>query len=194
MLRSARAALILAAAASLTLGGCGLTTPITTQRAYAASDGVRVAVSDDVRVENLLVLTESPEGPAVLIGMLVNDSRTETVTMTLTDAEGTEIVASELAPHSFDNLNDAPVEFPDAEAVPGSTVPVTVQVPGLDATTAAVPVLDGTLEEYQQYMDELPAAEEGASPQDGASPTDEATAEATETASPEPTETATTGG
>ena len=47
----------LAAAAVLSLSACGWSSPIRTQEMYAPSDGIRLDLAEDVRVENLMVLT-----------------------------------------------------------------------------------------------------------------------------------------
>lgn len=166
MLRRNRAALIIPATVLL-LGGCGLATPIATQTTYNASDGVRVDVSDDVRVNNLMVLTQDESAPGLLIGQLVNDSRTDDVDLVLSDADGAELYAAPVDAHGTDNLADDPVEVDLADAVPGSTVTVNVGVEGGETVTAQVPVLDGTLEEYAQYLEEHEPA--------GDAPTDDAT-------------------
>ncbi|MGM0386260.1 MAG: hypothetical protein ACQERF_09825, partial [Actinomycetota bacterium] len=72
----------LAAAAALSLGACGWASPIQTQVIYAPSDGVRLDLSDGVRVENLLVLTGGNFDDGWVLGSVANDRNTE-VTVTV---------------------------------------------------------------------------------------------------------------
>lgn len=171
MLRRPRTALLSAAATALLLSGCSFTSPYTTQMDYAPSDGVLVKVSDEVRVENLLVLTPDEDATDLLIGFVVNDSRTDPVDVTLADGEGGELWSGTLEPESTVNLNDEPVEL-DKGATPGSTVPVTVSAEGVDTVAAQAPVLDGTLPEYADYLEEYGRSDADSAP----SPTAESAA------------------
>ena len=66
----ARLAVVALAAAAL--AGCSVINPITSETHYAPSDGVQVAIGDNARGLNLLVVTTAKGAPAVLIGSLYN--------------------------------------------------------------------------------------------------------------------------
>lgn len=142
----------LIAAAALSMSGCALMTPITTQGPYAASDGVRVEVTDAVWVENLLLLTADEDQPALLIGVVANHSKTESAEYELLTADGAAVASGRLAADSFDNLNLDPVQVDGIDTVPGSTAVVVVRA-GSESTSVTVPVLDGTLDEYREFLE-----------------------------------------
>lgn len=153
MLRRSRTALISAAATALLVSGCSFTAPYTTQKSYAPSDGVQVELSDEVRMENLMVLTATEGTPDFLVGVLANDSRSESVEVTLSDEKGAELWSGTVEPHSTVNLNEEPVQI-DVDAAPGSTMRVDVAATGTEPVSAQAPVLDGTLPEYATYLEE----------------------------------------
>ena len=158
---------VLASAAALTLTGCGLMTPITTQGPYAASDGVRVEVTDDVWAENLLLLTADAEQPALLIGLVANHSKTDGAEYSLSTADGTELHSGSLEAEAVVNLNDEPVEVTGVDTVPGSTAVINVAAGG-EVSSVPVPVLDGTLEQYREFLEaagqDVPEPEERPEP------------------------------
>lgn len=140
-----RIAALVGAAALLT--GCGAASPIQTQELYAPSDGVRLELGGGIRVENIFLLTEDAGSPTRPIGALVNDSAT--------DAEVTLIVGSDsqtftIGPEGVVNLEDAAGVIEGADTVPGSTFAVQFVAGG--STIYDVPVLDGTLEPYDQLL------------------------------------------
>ncbi|HZK04642.1 MAG TPA: hypothetical protein VFC82_02205 [Actinomycetaceae bacterium] len=145
-----RIAGLAAVAATLALlSSCAWASPIRTQEKYAASDGVRVTLDDDgtVRVENLMVLTEAEGADAQLFGTIVNDT-TGPVTI------GVEIGGSEaefdIGAASVTRLEDQTGPFSHEGAVPGATIEVEFSYRGI--TSRAVPVLDGTLDPYSEYL------------------------------------------
>lgn len=147
MPRPARALAILAVplAAGL-LGGCGFASPIQTQQTYAASDGVRVQLSDDVRIENLLLLTAAEGEPGRLLGAVVNGSGDDA---TVSIDVGGEVTEVHVAAGQTANLAD---EEPLAAvgAAPGATIEVSIEFAG--TTVRAIPVLDGTIPPYDEYL------------------------------------------
>lgn len=151
MSRPARRPLSLAAVAvsALLVSSCAWASPIQTQELYAPSDGVRIVLDEDekLRIENFFVLTAEEGAPALPFGTLINDSGDDaTVSISLggTDAEvdveaGTEV-----------RLDEEMEPFTSEDAIPGATLEATVNYKG--AVTRSVPVLDGTLEPYDQYL------------------------------------------
>lgn len=149
MPRRLLAGLIAGMLALSALSGCTPLSPVKTQKSYAASDGVR-AQFDDLRVENLLVLTAEPGAPAQVFGTLVNNSH-QPATFTIQLGEQV-IVEQEVAADSQVKLplEESPVLEGDFK--PGAMVDGTVKVDSGDMQDVAVPVLDGTIAPYDEYL------------------------------------------
>lgn len=137
--------------ASLLVASCSAMTPIQTAELYNAGDGVRVDVSDDVRVENLMVLTDGEGGEGLVFGALVNDSAQE-VLMSVTIGDG-GIQLPVLPDGSVLLGSEELVVIPQVPAAPGGMVESVVEVTGYGAFEVLVPVLDGTLPQYEEYLD-----------------------------------------
>lgn len=146
--RSAIAAAVLGV--GLVLGGCAVANPITTQFSYAPSDGVRVQAADGVSVENLLVLTEGEGKPGHLLGAVVNHT-TQDVRVTLTVGQGSAIPVRVPAEGEV-NLTDQKATTSSVSVPPGATVPATVSADGTGEISVEVPVLDGTIPPYDEYL------------------------------------------
>jgi hypothetical protein len=146
--RSAIAAAVLGV--GLVLGGCAVGNPITTQYSYAPSDGVRVQAADGVSVENLMVLTEGEGQPGHLLGAVVNHT-TQDVRVSLTVGQGSAVPVHVPAEGEV-NLADQKVTTSSVSVPPGATVPGTVSADGTGEISVEVPVLDGTLPAYDQYL------------------------------------------
>lgn len=140
--RGAAAALSLAVVAGL--AACS---PITTDRPYAASDGIRVEVADGVTVENLLVLTSAEGAPGAVQGGLVNNGTTD-VTVAI-DTLRFDVPARSTVLLGGENGEEASI--PSVAAAPGAVLRIPVGTPE-DATEVPVPVLDGTLPEYTEHV------------------------------------------
>jgi len=144
-----------AIAAALALTGCSATNPITTHRDYAASDGVMVDVGD-LRLGNAMVLTSEQGAPGTLVGYVTNRGGEATeVWLRVADDSTDEgarfrVGAGEtvlLGPDA-----DETVEVSSVPAAPGAEVDVLVRTDRDGTATSAVPVLDGTLEEYADLV------------------------------------------
>ncbi|WP_258724288.1 hypothetical protein [Cellulomonas sp. NS3] len=164
------------------LAGCSATNPITTQEPYAPSDGVRVTLGD-LTAENLLVLTAGAGEAASLQGALSNDGA-ETLEVTFALEDGTEVGTVEVSAGDGVLLGGTDGEellFTSADA-PGATTDVTISTAAGGSETIAVPVLDGTLPEYEDLVPtSLPTTTPSAPT--GVDPTLEPTPTPTETAS-----------
>lgn len=149
--RMSRAGLAVASAALLS--SCMLASPVTTLEEYAPSDGTRIAVADGVAVENLLVLTEAEGEVGHVVGTIVNRSG-ETVTVQLDIGETGAPSPFEVPAGGNVALHDANVTVESIEAAPGATVPTAVQGPDGFNDVREVPVLDGTLPEYAEFLEQ----------------------------------------
>lgn len=140
----------LGAAAAALLTGCAAMTPIQTAQPYAASDGFRIAITPDVRAENIMVLTAEEGGEGQVLGALVNNTPEE-LTMSLTIGEGG--INMPVPANSQILLGvDEPVVVPAVPAAPGALVDARVEASGHGSVTRSVPVLDDTLPQYADYI------------------------------------------
>ena len=156
MVRTARRTRLAALATlggTLLLAGCSVANPITTAQPYAPSDGIRVALTDDVSVENLMVLTKGKGQEGHLLGAVVNRSG-ENVEVTFTIGEGGASVPVRVDAGDEVNFTDAGITTQSVDAAPGATVPATVSMPSAGDTQVQIPVLDGTIPPYDEYLDQ----------------------------------------
>jgi len=139
-------AIVLAAA------GCSTASPITTQRSYAPSDGVRVQLSDGVSAENLMVLTRGEGKEGLLLGGVVNRSTSgPTVTVTI-KLDGGSVYTFNLGPKGNVNFSDEDLMPTSVDAPPGATLPATVSASNAGSQDVDIPVLDGTIPPYSDYL------------------------------------------
>ena len=139
--------------AALALSGCSATNPIPTAEAYNVVDGVQMDLGGDVGARNLLVLTSGEGEAGVMTGALTNRSR--------------EDVEVELAPEGGDAVTvDVPaggtvllggqdgeeVELDSVPVMPGALMTVTASTPQGGTHEIRVPVFDGTLPEYAEFV------------------------------------------
>ena len=155
----------LAAGLALGLSGCNLIAPQATTIPYAPSDGIDVDL-DGAFVRNLLLIAdESGENFNVVFTGVNNGTEDVQVTINFID-QGSQQAAAEftLEPGSTEFGNpegDLPptlVSLPDVMV--GSTVDAYFQTPGGTEVQRDVPVLDGTLEEYADFVIDGSAAPE----------------------------------
>ena len=141
-----RAAALTLAATALTLAGCSATNPVTTNVAYAASDGVDETLGS-LTFGNLLVLASADQAPGTVLGSVTNAADHDaTLTIGIAGDETTLTVPA----------GATVLLGPDASAVPLRAVPAPpgalvelVLTSDLDGSvTRRTPVLDGTLEQY----------------------------------------------
>lgn len=147
----ARRAVAAAALAVLALGvtSCGAINEQATSFQYAASDGIVLNVAD-LEVRNLMLVSKSANDEARLIGSIINPSATA---QTLNLKLSTGSVSIPVPAKSVVDLEkDANEKVLSATGVtPGLQAPATLSIDGSSAT-AKIPVVDGTLEEYRQFV------------------------------------------
>ncbi|MBD8062745.1 hypothetical protein [Oceanitalea stevensii] len=136
--------------ASALVAGCSVMTPIQTAEPYNAGDGVRVVVTDEIRAENLLVLSEEEGGEGQVFGSLVNDSQ-EDVVMSVTIGDGGIQVPVPATGQVLLGVDEI-VVVPAVPVPPGANAEGLVEATGLGTVSANVPVLDSTLPQYADYV------------------------------------------
>lgn len=146
-----------AAVAAVLVAGCA---PITTQQEYAPSDGVRAQLGEQVKAENLMVVTSGEGEPGVLLGGVTNlGEQPAAVALTV----GAQVIDLPIEPGSTVLLgaasegDDATLSVTDISiaavpAPPGALTDLEIATPESGSITVAVPVLDGTLESYEEVV------------------------------------------
>lgn len=138
--------------AAAVLSGCSATNPITTEMAYAASDGVRATLGD-LTAENLLLVAAAADSPGALQGALTNRGEDSlTVELELDgSSERFRVASGETVLLGGENGEEVVLDTPGA---PGSTVEMVLSTAAAGEITVPVPVLDGTLPEYADLVPE----------------------------------------
>lgn len=136
---------------SLALTGCSVVNPITTQGPYAPSDGVRVEVADRVSVENLMVLTAGKGEVGRVLGAVVNRSGKD-VEVTLDLGEDGRPIPVGVAAGETVNLTDADISLAKVPVAPGAVLDSLIGATGSGDVAVPVPVLDGTIPPYDEYL------------------------------------------
>lgn len=195
-MKTRRIASSLALAAALALGatGCSLIAPQGTLEPYAPSDGIDVTI-DKIAVRNLLLIEDASGKNFNVVFTGVNNTTEDAIVRMTFVTESTEASTDfALAPGltSFGNPDGefAPqlVSLPGVKA--GTVVEAYFEVAGGGEAKYEVPVLDGTLAEYENYViskSQMRALEADANENDedskgaadGATTTDEAATEET---------------
>jgi len=153
----------------LSVTGCGFVNAQQTSHQYSASDGVRADLGQ-LELRNMLIVASGENQPGRVIGAVFNKSNSD-ATLTISGANGsqTEIPVKANSETYLNKEADAAV-LSTAGTKPGGLSPVTIRS-GSDSATLNVPVVDGTLPEYKEYL-----------PSSSATPTSTATSTATPTA------------
>ncbi|MEN5073719.1 hypothetical protein ABE437_07880 [Isoptericola cucumis] len=155
--RPARSVVVAASAAAgtLLLAACS---PTTTVMPYAPSDGARVNLTDTVRGLNLLVVSAAEGEPGTILGALANDSA-ETVEFELAPEGAAPLTVSVPAGETV-YLGGGAAEgeglealIDEVAAIPGGDLETTLSGAGAQEEFA-MPVFDGTLPEYADYVPE----------------------------------------
>lgn len=141
-------------AAALALAGCSYVNPITTQDNYAASDGTQL-LTEDFEALNLIVVSAGEGEPGALIGRVYNDTDEEIEFEISFDAE-TATTVPVPARSSVELTPLDGVEVPGTSPVMAGLLAEVGFATGANGFhTVLVPVMDGTLAEYQPLVDAL---------------------------------------
>lgn len=167
--RPARAAALVVGltAGLVALAGCSASNPITTQKPYSASDGVRIVLSDTLSAENLLVLTAAKGEAGTLLGALTNNGTdTERVSIAADGADdvtvrvpagATVLLTPDDTPDGAETSGTTgparqDVALSTVPVAPGAVLSVTLSSGAAGTHTLDVPVLDGSLPEYASLV------------------------------------------
>ena len=138
------------------LTGCSLNSEVESLRPYAPSDGVQADV-DSLKSRNVMFI-RNDNGQAVLIGSFINSSQNELMASIETlDANGDSVKFDfSIEPGGKYDLgyNGNPGVTLEIDDIAGSMRNVFLTAEG-DPFGKLVPVLDGTLEEYRSFVEDL---------------------------------------
>lgn len=136
--------------AMLSVSGCSLVAEQSTRMIYSPSDGI-VADLGPVLLRNIMIVSTNDGGAGRFIGTIANTGD-ESAEITI-DAGGasTDITVEAGGQFRFEEETDDDAVLEGLDTIPGSDLPVDFDVDG-DVTTIGVPVLDGTLEEYRDFV------------------------------------------
>lgn len=143
----------------LSVTGCGFVNAQQTSHQYSASDGVKADLGQ-LQLRNILIVASGEKEPGRVIGAVFNQG-TSDATLTISGANGsqTEIPVKANSETYLNTGSDSAI-LSSAGVIPGGLTPVTIRS-GSDSATINVPVVDGTLPEYKEY---LPTPSGSASP------------------------------
>jgi len=150
-----RAAVV--AMAALALTACSTINPITTSKEYQASDGVSVDLGDSAKGINMLVMTTAVEAPAVLTGSIHNSGNDELlVQITIDGVVATDVTVAPDATVQLGTGAEQTLVQGTSPSAPGGLAPVVFSTAEVGAVAVEVPVVDGTLNPYQDVVDTIP--------------------------------------
>ena len=136
--------------AMLGISGCSVINEQSTTRQYAASDGI-VEDLGPIELRNILIVSAEEGTPGALLGTIFNTSE-ETVQVTIEgENESTEITIEGDDKYVFEDETGDDATLEGISEIPGSLVDLDFSV-GSEATTYGVPVVDGTLAEYREFV------------------------------------------
>jgi hypothetical protein len=135
----------------LSVTGCGYINPQQTSEQYAASDGT-MADLGPLQLRNIMIISDGEDKPGRVIGAVYNSASKDAV-LTITGADGAQAQVPVKQNSSTLLDGDQQAILSKSGGKPGSLVELSI---GEDATNETakfkVPVLDGTIVDYQQYL------------------------------------------
>lgn len=125
--------------------GCAVMSPVQTDAAYQAADGVNLNLGQGLDARGLVIVgSTTAGGPGRLVGQLINDtdSPVEVSFTTMTGGGGAE-AKTRIPAHSSADLTAEPVMFA-ATGKAGDLVNVAISAPGSGTSQIDVPILPAT--------------------------------------------------
>ncbi len=145
------ASVVLAASVALGTSACNLVSPQATLKQYDASDGVSGSVGD-LKIRNAMVITDDGENGNLLVSV-TNAGGAHSVAIQFGDSNETiEKIIPEESTVSFGTDDDDAVFLEGIDAQAGSLMRVFFQYGDETGVELLVPVLDGALPEYSEFV------------------------------------------
>ncbi|WP_051427338.1 hypothetical protein [Arthrobacter sp. H20] len=153
-LQHTRAKRSLAAGAALVavLGatGCSVTSEQATTIQYAASDGI-VAEAGPLELRNVMVITSGEGEPGTILGTVFNPSDSAVQLTIEGENSSADITVPAEGKWVFEDETTDDGILEGVSEIPGALVDLNFVV-NSETVELRVPVLDGTLEEYREYV------------------------------------------
>ncbi|RLK47409.1 DNA modification methylase [Microbacterium telephonicum] len=144
----------LALGLALTFGvaGCSMVSPQATTIAYSPSDGVNVADSGPLIVRNALVIADEDGEQGNFLAAIINDTD-DAATLHIgvgADHQTVRVPARTTVSLGVDGVD--PLLFEGLDSKPGTDVEISFQSGDGEGVATAIPVLDGTLPQYAEFV------------------------------------------
>ena len=138
-------------AVALGATGCNMIAPQATTIPYSPSDGVNVPSSGPLKVRNALIVADESGRNGNFLAAIVNDTDED---QTLNIAVGGKAKTVRVDARSIVSLgvDERPLLLSGLDSKPGTGVSVTFQSGDGTAVEFAVPVLDGALPYYAEFV------------------------------------------
>ncbi|WP_394280417.1 DNA modification methylase [Microbacterium sp.] len=145
------ASIALGAAVVLGATGCNMLAPQATTIEYSASDGRNVPDSGPLKVRNAMIIANEDGSMGNFIAGIVNSTDEDLV---LNVGLGSDLQTIPVAARSTVSLGvtSAPMLFQNLGAIPGSDVEMSFQSGDGEGVEVAIPILDGTLPYYTEFV------------------------------------------
>lgn len=144
------AASLAVAALAFGVTSCGAINEQATSTDYAASDGINVDVAD-AQVRNLMLVTNSDDTQARLIGTVLNSSDSE-LTLTVEADSADPVTINVPADGKIKLEDDANKQVISDLGIAAGQHAESVFTAGGDTVDFSIPVVDGTLAEYRDFV------------------------------------------
>lgn len=128
-----------------------------TMNQYAAGDGARGDLGEQLSLENLMVLTAEQGAPGQLVGGVVNHWERPAEVSFAAEGMGETLTATAAGGETLLlNPDQESLVFSAVPVPPGAILDLQVSSPESGSVTIPVPVLDGTMSPYDEFLpDEL---------------------------------------
>ncbi len=144
----------IALGAALTLGaaGCSMIAPQATTIDYSASDGVNIPPSGPLDIRNAMVIADESGTAGNFLAAIVNDTdEPQTLVFGFGDDTTTlRVPARDRISLGVDG--EEPILLEDIDTLPGATLPMSFQSGDGEGVRTEVPVLDGVLPYYTEFV------------------------------------------
>ncbi len=147
----------IAAAAVIAIGatGCSLDPRVhATTREYSAAEGINVPGFGTVTVRNVVFIANDEGTEGNLIAAVINRGTTDaSVDFKVGEqTQSVEVPANTIVSLGVGDTVPLLFTLEGTATKPGADTPVTVNIPGQDAETIPVPIVDGTLEYFAPFV------------------------------------------
>ncbi|MGW9415969.1 hypothetical protein [Arthrobacter cupressi] len=153
----------------LSVTGCGYINAQQTSHQYAASDGVKADLGS-LQLRNIVIVSTGTDKPGRVIGAVFNQGSSD-ATLVIDGANGAQTsIPVKAKSETYLNEDSDSAILSSTGGNPGSLVTVSI-ASGSETAKLQVPVMDGSLVEYQKYLPAgaTPTATPGSTSSEGAS-------------------------